>query len=390
MVPLDNAEAFSLGVAPGAPVVVLGNNRLFVTSADDMFVEALDADGSTLWHSAGTAKWGRAVSRTREHVFMGTEFSGKLDFQGVRGHASHSGALIAKLDNQGALAWGRVLTAGDFTRLITVAATPDGGVAVALGIFAAAKSGPLAVKVFGGQDAVIVKYDAAGEVAWTKTFDWPGYDEINNLFGTPDGGVIVSGTRWKSADSWSSSLADGRCHGFLTRLGQNGQPRWSTDLGSDTMRVTVTRSAAGAGGVVVSGSVRFRNRFGDIELDGGPKDQGYLAGIDDSGHVTWARLHAKPECLAIDKAGRTIQVNLEGVSVETTSGETTELMRFEKDALYRISDCQLDDSGHLYIAGEARTGAAIAGVVQPAPRIQRKQTSWLQAYSVGFIAKLSL
>src|SRR5262249_52654626 len=133
--PVDNTGTYKLLVAPEAPLVVLGENLAHVSSPDDMFLEAIADDGSVRWHKAGTAKWVRAVTGTQDRIFIASEFSGKLDFEGTRAHAAHSAALVAKLSAAGALAWARVLDTPSFTRMSGVAATPDGGVAAALGVF---------------------------------------------------------------------------------------------------------------------------------------------------------------------------------------------------------------------------------------------------------------
>jgi hypothetical protein len=388
--PVDNTDFYKLSVVPGAPLLVLGDNQTFVTSPDDMFVEALTPEGAPLWHQVGTAKWTRALAGAREHAFIATEFLGKLDFQGFQARTPHTATFVAKLDGQGVLTWGRVLESLDFTRMQAMAATPDGGAIVAVGVFGPAKKGPLALPVAGGQDAVLLKYDAAGEVAWTKAFAWPGYDEVHRLFVTSNGDLLVTGTRWKKADASSMALADGRCHGFVTRLGPGGEERWTLDLGADTMRVTVVRAALGPGALIVAGSLRFRNRFGAFELDAGAKDRDYLASVAEDGQVRWARFHDAPECIAASSPERLVLVDRDGVSVETPAGEATRVFSFEKGSITRITDCQLDASGSLYVAGAIQPGAKIGGLPQPGPRIQRARTSWLQPYDLGFVAKLNL
>lgn len=388
--PVDNTDFYRLALSPGQPLLLLGDNRTFVTSPDDMFVEAIGADGEAVWHKSGTAKWTRGIVATPQHAFISTEFGGDLAYEGVKAHAAGTAAFLAKLGPDGALAWGRVLETPSFTRVQSLAATPDGGVGLALGLFAAPARGPLAVKMAGGQDTVIVKYDASGEVVWTRAFGWPGYDEATALFALPDGDMIVTGTRWKSPDTWQFALADGRCHGWAARIGAAGEPRWSVDLGSDTMRVTAQRAARAPRGMVVSGVVRYRNKLGGFELDGGPRDRGYLAALDDDGKVLWARLHEVPECIAVDREDRLVLAGKDGITIETAGGESTEVLAFPRDTVTRIHDCQLDDAGHLYVTGAARPGAKIGERTLAGPVIKRPRTSWLKPYEVGFVAKLAL
>jgi hypothetical protein len=378
-------------VAPGAPLFVAGNTEGLVSVRDDAFVEARDESGKVTFYLSGTAKHVRAASAAGDHAFFASEFSGALDFAGVRARTADTAAFVARIEASGTFTWGRVLTTPSFTRVAGVAAAPDGGAVVALGVFARPKEGPLAVPLAGSSDAVLVRYDAAGQVAWVKTFGWPGYDEAAGVAVGADGDTTMAGTRWKSPDQWASALADGRCHGWVTRLDARGEPRWSIDLGADTTRVTVNRMAPGARGeVVVGGSVRWRNKVGSFDLDGGEKDKAYLAAIDRDGHVIWVRLRNTTGCIAVDTAGNVVSVSTEGIAVETPAGEATRVLAFEKDSVVEVSDCRLDGAGHLYVAGSARPKATIGGVPPSEVDHKRPQIAWISKYSEGFVAKIGL
>jgi hypothetical protein len=389
--PVDNTGYYQLAVAQGAPLFIGGNTLPRVAAKDDAFVEGRTADGKAVWYTADTAKWIRATAATPSHAFFVSEFFGTFEFAGVKASARETGAFIARMSHAGALQWSHVVQSSSYTRVVGVAAAPDGGATVALGIFGRAKDGALAVPHAGSSDAVVIRYDGAGAPAWVKTFGWAGYDEAAGIFGDADGGVTVAGTRWKSPDMWASALADGRCHGWVARLDARGEPRWSIDLGTDTTRVTVTRVVAGANGeTLVMGAVRWRNKLGALELDGGAKDRAYLAAVDREGRVLWARFRERPDCMVVDAAGRMLVADKAGVAVETTTGESTPLLAFDKDSVTDVTSCELDGEGHLYLAGMAKPGSKIGGVPLAGPERKRPKTSWLHPYSSGFVAKIVL
>jgi hypothetical protein len=389
--PVDNTSSYKLLVLPGAPVAMIGNNQTHVASPDDMFVAALGEDGAATWRKAGTASYVRAVAGAPDHLFFASEFLGKIDFEGVRAATADTAALIVKLDATGALAWGRVLGSGSYTRVGGLAATPDGGVAAALGIFAPARAGALAVPVAGGEDTVIVQHDAAGQVAWVKTFGWAGYDEPTAIVADAAGDVLVAGTRWRDKAMELPALADGRCHGWAAKLGARGELRWLVELGADTTRLTVDRVALGAGGgLVIAGTLFGNNQLGATLLQAPGKQRTYLAALDGDGRVAWARLHDLPECLAVDAAGRLVIAGAKGVSVETADGASTPVLAFPAGTVTSISDCRLDGAGHLYLAGMIKAKATIGGVTMAGPAVKRPRTSWLKPSEVGFVAKLAL
>ncbi len=132
------------------------------------------------------------------------------------------------------------------------------------------------------------------------------------------------------------------------------------------------------------------NNNGAALLDGGAPDRGFLARLDASGQVRWARLHDLPECMVVDAADRLALGGTHGVSVETGAGEPTVLLPFAKDDVHRVTDCRLDGDGVLYVAGTAVPGATLGGVRLGPPLLARKGTARLGSYEEGFVARLAL
>jgi hypothetical protein len=366
----------------------MGHNDWNVPTPDDLFVTALSADGAPRWERTGTAKWGRGLAGRDADLAIVTEVSGKLDFEGVRAHAHETAVLVAKLTSAGAFSWGRVLSSPSFTRGHDVAVGPDGGVITALGLFLGAKTGPLAVRVAGGEDAVIVKHDASGEVAWVKTFDWPGYDEALALAPTGDGDLMIAGTRWKLPETSLAALGTGPCRGWVARLRPDGQLRWSVEIGDAPGRVSLRRLATAADGTTfVTGLVSGPNRLGEHPIAKDTKERTFVAALDGRGAVRWARLRDAVEALAVDSAGRAIAVGPAGVSIETEGGSSP-IVGFPAGT--GITDAAIDGAGHLYVAGTARPGATIGEATLGAPLKIRRLTSKLKPSEVGFVAKLAL
>jgi hypothetical protein len=386
--PVDNTGAYAIAPLAGAPTLLVGNNDSLFSTPDDLFVAALDDAGRVAWRVSGMAKWGRSIARAPGRLYFGSEWSGDLDFAGVRAGASASGAFVAALDDAGTLLWGRPLTSGSFTRLVAVAPTADGGVAAAIGLFAAAPRGPLAMPVRGGQDAVVVKYDASGELAFARSLGVAGYDEAVGIVPAPGGDLFVAGTRWRGTSGWAWDLAEGPSKAWLARLAPDGSPRFQVELGPGGTHVAFTRVVASGDGVVVVGTMRWRNRLGEIELDAGATDRAFLAGLDGAGHVRWARFHRAPRCLAVDEEGRLVMADLDGVTRETEGGEVTTILPLSREAVVAIHDCAVDGAGAIYLSGHARPRSRLGDATLPGPAYVRPRTAWHNPYSEGFVAKI--
>lgn len=387
--PVDNTSGYHLATLGDGSVLVAGHNQSNVSSRDDLFAERIAADGARRWYVSGTAKHLRAVSARDDHAFVLSEVIGKVDLLGLRAHTKDTVAVLAKLDGAGALAWGQVHTSGSFTRAPSLAATPDGGVVIALELFAPPKAGPLAIPLAGSSDVVLVKHDAAGALAWVRAFDWPGYDAAAGVV-AHDAGLWVAGTRWKTPSTELGARAE-PCHGWVARLDEGGAPQWSVELGGGPGRVELGELVPIPGrGVVALGRIEGRHRIGAIELDAGGTQRSLVAELDRSGAVLWAGLGERTHCTVADAQGGLLQASPTGLRSIAARGAVTELLRFDAGAVLSLTGCAFDPSGAVYLGGTLARGSSLAGVAPSAPRTQRWKERWAQTNEVGFVARVEL
>ncbi len=387
--PVDNTGSYRLATLGDGSVFVAGHNQANVPSRDDLFAERISADGARRWYVSGTAKHLRAVSARDEHAFVLSEVIGKVDLLGLRAHTKDTVAVLAKLDRTGALSWGHVHASGSFTRAPSLAATPDGGVVVALELFAPPKAGPLAIPLAGSSDVVLVKHDTAGAVAWVRAFDWPGYDTAAGVV-AHEAGLWVAGTRWKTPSTELAARAEA-CHGWVARLDEGGAPEWSVELGGGPGRVELGELVPIPGrGVLALGTIERRHRIGAIELDAGSSQRSFVAELDRSGAVLWARLGERAHCTVASAQGGLLQASPTGLRSIDARGASTELVRFDAGAVLSLTGCAFDPSGAVYLGGTLARGSSLAGVAPSAPRTQRWKERWAQTSEVGFVARVAL
>jgi hypothetical protein len=180
--------------------------------------------------------------------------------------ATQDAALyVAKLDPSGALLWLREVQTyqqalpGEQLGVSGIAATPDGGVVLALayaGQFQAADGTILAAT---GVDALVEQLDASGSAVWTRAFAGPGTQYATGVAVAGNGDIVVGGELSGSATFGSGSpvAAPSGEDAWLARLGADGALAWQQALGSDAAPVVSGPIALGADGHIVTGYATF-------------------------------------------------------------------------------------------------------------------------------------
>lgn len=123
---------------------------------------------------------------------------------------------------------------------------------------------------FGGQDALLVKFDKAGNILWSKVFGGAGNDVFKFVHRTGDGNLIALG----ETDSYGAGGGDI----YIARLDQAGNTLWERTTGGSGIE-----SARGvcevSGGFIVTGGTQSYTGWWDI----------YVQKLDASGKGLWTR-----------------------------------------------------------------------------------------------------
>ena len=215
---------------------------------EDAIIVKFDFDGNVIWKKnfggSGNDIF-NAVTRTSDGGFVAVGNSspasfGNGDWVGVTGRGSND-AIIVKFDADGNIVWKKNFGGSDGDMFFAVTRTSDGGF-VAAGYSFAASFGTgdwTGVTGRGSDDAIIVKFDASGNVAWNKNFGGSGKDGFYGVTET-SGGVFVA-----VGDSAAASFGNGDW------VGVTGHGNYDA--------VTVMFDA--------SGNVVWKNNFGGAGTD---------------------------------------------------------------------------------------------------------------------------
>ena len=180
-----NNTANALTGLPGGDVVVAGNTESSGAGMADIWVARLDGSGSEVWNrtfGSPDDDFGRAVINTSDgNLLVAGTFTERPD-----NAMGDTDVLLIKLTPEGDIVWNWIY--GDLGVNETAAAvieTADGGYAFA---------GETAYPGVDDTDAWLVKTDAAGAVAWSRTFggDNPG-DTATSLIEPVPGEFVFAG-----------------------------------------------------------------------------------------------------------------------------------------------------------------------------------------------------
>lgn len=150
--------------------------------------------------------------------------------------------------------------------------------------------------VFGGQglfDGFVAKYDSSGEKEWVKSISTTtrsGSYEINGVATDGAGSIFLTGEFMGSVSVGAFQLsASGDTDAFLARCNSAGEIQWARKAGGEGPDAAYGLTADPSGGVVVVGRTSSPTAaFGDREVAGAGEGDGFVAGYDSDGDISWA------------------------------------------------------------------------------------------------------
>jgi hypothetical protein len=173
-------------------------------------------------------------------------------------------ALLIKTDAYGNVQWAKTYGGINADFAYSVQQTSDGGYIVAGTTYS-----------FGvGGDILLIKTDANGNVIWAKTYGGTGYDEAYSVQQTSGGGYIVAGT--------TNSFGAGGFDVFLIKTDAFGNVQWAKTYGeAGNDAANSVRQTSDGGYIVAGGTHSFSAGWGDI----------FLIKTNASGNLQWAKTY---------------------------------------------------------------------------------------------------
>jgi hypothetical protein len=204
------------------------------------------------YNAAGTLVWSRQLGTpvtvagyTVSADGLGNAYIAGLTWGNLGGpNAGMADAFVSKYDAAGTLMWSKQMGSSVHEESKSVSTDSLGNVYVS-GYTNGNLFGPNA----GSQDAFLCKYDAAGNLLWSKQVGSPGSDQSWGVSVDGLGNVYFSGTTYDSLVGPNAGSGDM----FLIKYDAAGNLLWSTQVGSPGEELATGVSADGLGAVYLSG-----------------------------------------------------------------------------------------------------------------------------------------
>lgn len=342
----SSGNVYAAGVQTGAGTVDFGNGQT-VTGAyagTNALLVKYDASGKTLWArgpvSAGHTSFYYAVAADAEGNAYAAGYqygTGVFDYGGGEtpaGPAAYNNSLVVKYDGNGNAEWARTAVAapasGGNCYFKGVCAEPSGGVCV-VGIqygngAYGYGNGKTAAGAFDGDNAMAVKYDAAGTARWAASVSsGSGYSHFSSVASDGTGSVYAAGYQEEGPYGYGNGVwtAGGRIGGVNAVLvkydGATGYALWAkSTVSAPGSSEFLAVSADGSGNVYAGGSVVGSGTayvFGDGKTILTPCHSSRNAAMvkyDASGSVRWAKTisggsaFTQFQGLAVDPSGNPV------------------------------------------------------------------------------------
>ena len=200
---------------------------------DDTWVLKLDATGAVTWqkvYSAANSTYAYAIQLTSDGGYI---VAGSTDPSGT----DILDAWVLKLDASGTVSWQKTYGGANLDNTNDIQPTSDGGYIV---VGSTESSGA------GIDDAWVIKLDAAGAVTWQKTYGGANLDVANSIQPTSDGGYIVAG--------YTDSSGVGIDDAWVIKLDAAGAVAWQKTYGGANSDIAYTIQPTSDGGYIVAGS----------------------------------------------------------------------------------------------------------------------------------------
>ena len=208
--------------------------------------------------AVGGASWDYGMS-AQQTLDGGYIMTGWTDSFGAGG----GDALLVKLDNAHSLSWAKTVGGPNLDEPNFVRQTSDGG------YIAAGYTNSFGA---GSYDFLLLKFDSAGSLSWTKTVGGAGSDRAWTVQQTSDGGYIVTGS--------TNSFGAGGADLFLVKFDSGGNLSWATTVGGVGYDRATSLQQTSDGGYIVAG---------ETESFGAGAADFFLIKFDSGGNLSWTK-----------------------------------------------------------------------------------------------------
>lgn len=222
------------------------------------------------------------------NVVVAGSFGGVMDLGGATITGVDDDVFLAKFDPAGQHLWSRSFGIEPFQGSAVTAASRDGDVVLA-GTFGGSIDFGTGAFNAPGQGIFLARFDPAGKPRWARAFTGAGAVVATQVAVDATGAALLTGYFEGFFDLGAGQQGvAGESSAFVARIGPEGQTEWSAAFnGSSPTAASV--AVDGEGYSLVTGNFQGKIQVGPVFLGGGKDVSAFVARLDPSGEVVYAR-----------------------------------------------------------------------------------------------------
>ncbi len=261
------------------------------SSTTDIWVVKLDATGLIQWQKnlgGDSYDFGESIKQTVDGGYIiGATSQSNISGDKTENSFGSQDYWIIKLDGTGAIQWQKTIGGDKLEKAKDIQVTNDGGYIVG-GYSNSSISGNKTDNTNGLDDYWVVKLDDLGTIQWQKSIGSDGYDNLNELKQTADGGYILGGFTYEGYYPNSNFPRYGAHDFYVVKIDAVGTVEWQKVYGGSYDDYIESLQQTTDGGYILGGySTSNISGMKTENSNGGSNGDYWLVKIDAIGTVQW-------------------------------------------------------------------------------------------------------
>jgi type IX secretion system substrate protein len=192
---------------------------------------------------------------------------------------------VVKIDSQGNIQWQNTIGGSEDDYLFSGLQASDGG--YILGGYSNSNiSGDKTENSNGGLDYWVVKLNVSGTIEWQNTIGGSGFDGLDSISLTNDGGYILGGGSLSNISGDKTENSNGEMDYWVVKLDESGNIEWQNTIGGSNNDYINYIEQSIDGGYILGGTSSSNISGDKTENSNGIEDY-WIVKLDESGNIEW-------------------------------------------------------------------------------------------------------